>query len=135
MEIVLKLPGRYNSPTRKNQFTKDDLDAIYDDFVGGMIQTAIYEKHNINVKILEYLITNYYLKDSSAFAAAYTKFIVGILGYKDTAYFTEEEMLKPKEYTWESLSKKERLFYEKYTRKLERERYYARFSSNDQRLE
>jgi hypothetical protein len=51
--------------------------------------------------------------------------------YKDAAYASEEEMLKPKEYTWESLSKKERLFYEKYTRKLERERYYARFSSND----
>ena len=131
MEILLKLPGRYKSVKRKNEFTKDDLDAIYDDFVAGMIQTAIYEKHNINVGILQYLITNYYIRDSSAFAAAYTKFTVGILGYKDAAYFTEEEMLNPKEYTWESLSKKEKLFYEKYTRKLEREQYYARYSRND----
>jgi hypothetical protein len=131
MEIALKLPGRYTSATRKNQFTQNDLDAIYNDFIAGMIQIDLYEKHNINRSILEYLVTNYYIKGSSAFAAAYTKFTIGILGYKDVAYASEEEMLKPKEYTWESLSKKERLFYERYTRKLERERYYARFSSND----
>ena len=131
MEIVLKLPGRYTSVKRKNQFTEKDLDAIYNDFVAGMIQVDIYEKHNINRSILEYLITNYYIKGSSAFAAAYTKFTVGILGYKDEAYYTEKEMLNPKEYTWESLSKKERLFYEKYTRKLTRERYYAKHSRND----
>ena len=131
MEIVFRLPGRFNSPKCKSEFTQEDLDAIYDDFVAGMIQVDLYEKHNINRSILEYLVTNYYIKGSSAFAAAYTKFTIGILGYKDVAYASEEEMLKPKEYTWESLSKKERLFYEKYTRKLERERYYARFSSND----
>jgi hypothetical protein len=131
MEIVFKLPGRFNSPKCKSEFTQDDLDAIYDDFVAGIIQKNIYEKHAINRAILEHLVTNYYIKGSSAFAAAYTKFTIGILGYKDVAYASEEEMLKPKEYTWESLSKKERLFYEKYTRKLERERYYARFSSND----
>jgi hypothetical protein len=131
MEIVLKLPGRYTSATRKNQFTHDDLDAIYDDFIAGMIQVDLYQKHNINKSILEYLVTNYYIKKSSAFAAAYTKFTIGILGYKDGAYFTEEEMLKPKEYTWESLSKKERLFYERYTRKLERERYYAKYCRHD----
>ena len=131
MEIVLKLPGRYTSVKRKNQFTQNDLDAIYNDFIAGMIQVDLYEKHNINKSILEYLVTNYYIKGSSAFAAAYTKFTIGILGYKDAAYFTEEEMLKPKEYTWESLSKKERLFYERYTRKLERERYYAKYCRHD----
>ena len=131
MEIALKLPGRYKSTRLKNQFTYDDLDSIYDDFVGGMIQVDLYQKHSINRLILEYLVTNYYIKRSSAFAAAYNKFTAGILGYKDVAYASEEEMLRPRNYTWESLSKKERLFYEKYTRKLERERYYARFSSND----
>ena len=131
MEIVLKLPGRYRSLKCKKQFTQNDVDVIYDDFVAGMPQVDLTKKHNITRTVLEYLITNYYLKDSKAFVAAYIKFTGGILGYKNTAYFTEEEMLEPKEYTWESLSKKERLFYEKYTRKLERERYYARFSSND----
>jgi len=131
MEIALKLPGRYKSTRLKNRFTYDDLDAIYDDFVGGMTQVDLYQKHSINRSILEYLVTNYYIKRSSAFAAAYTKFTIGILGYKDVAYASEEEMLRPRNYTWESLSKKERLFYERYTRKLERERYYARFSSND----
>jgi hypothetical protein len=131
MEIVLKLSGKYRSLKCKKQFTQNDLDAIYDDFVAGMSQVDLTKKHTINRTVLEYLITNYYLKDSKAFVAAYIKFTGGILGYKDTAYFTEEEMLEPKEYTWESLSKKERLFYEKYTRKLERERYYARYSRND----
>ena len=131
MEIVFKLPGRFNSPRCKSEFTQEDLDGIYDDFIAGMIQVDLYQKHAINKSILEHLVTNYYIKGSSAFAAAYTKFTIGILGHKDVAYFTEEEMLNPKEYTWESLSKKERLFYEKYTRKLERERYYARFGSND----
>jgi len=53
MEIVFRLPGRFNSPKCKNEFTQDDLDAIYDDFIAGMIQVDLYQKHARNCEAVE----------------------------------------------------------------------------------
>ena len=49
MEIIFKLPGRFNSPRCKSEFTQDDLDGIYDDFIAGMIKVYLYQKHSINI--------------------------------------------------------------------------------------
>lgn len=131
MEIVLKLPGKYLSPLTKKDFTQQDLDAIYDDFVEGLLLVELFKKHNISRPSFLFLMREYFHRNPKLFIEAFNELAEKRLGYKNEAYFTEEEMLNPKEYTWESLSKKERLFYEKYTRKLSRERYYARHSRND----
>ena len=135
MEIVLKLPGKYSSPLTKKEFTREDLDNIYIDFVAGLLLVELFKKHNISRESFQYIMADYYHKNSKMFVEAFNDIANKRLGHKNEAYFTEEEMLKPREYTWESLSKKERLFYEKYTRKLEREKYYAKHRRNDYRLE
>jgi len=53
------------------------------------------------------------------------------LGYKDSSYFTEEEMLNTPIYNWENLSKAEKKFYKNYGKKKKRKRHY----SDDQTLE
>lgn len=131
MEIVLKLPGKYNSPLTKKEFTRANLDSIYADFVAGMLLVDLFKKHNISRASFEYLMRDYYHRNVKLFVEAYDDIAEKRLGYKAQSYWTEEELLNPKEYTWESLSKKERLFYEKYSRKIERERYYAKYYRND----
>lgn len=135
MEIVLKLPGKYKSPLTKKEFTADDLDKIYEDFVGGMLLVDLFKKHNISKSSFEYIMRDYFHRNSKLFVEAFNDLAKKRLGYKTEAYWTEEELLNPVEYTWESLTKNERLFYEKYSRKIARERYYARHSSNGKRLE
>ena len=131
MEIVLKLPGKYNSPLTKKEFTRAELDCIYVDFVAGMLLVDLFKKHNISRASFEYLMRDYYHRNVKLFVEAYDDIAEKRLGYKTQSYWTEEELLNPKEYTWESLSKHERLFYEKYSRKIERERYYAKYYRND----
>lgn len=126
MEIVIKLTGKYKVPLTKLEFTREDLDSIYEDFVAGMVLIELFKKHNISKASFEYLMRGYYHKNSRLFIEAFNDIAGKRLGYKTEAYWTEEELLKPKEYTWESLTKKERLFYEKYSRKLTRERYYEK---------
>jgi hypothetical protein len=131
MEIVVRLPGKYKSPLTKKEFTRADLDCIYVDFVAGMLLVDLFKKHNISRASFEYLMRDYYHRNVRLFVEAYDDIAEKRLGYKTQSYWTEEELLNPKEYTWENLSKKEKLFYEKYSRKIERERYYAKHSRND----
>lgn len=135
MEIVVKLPGKYTSPLTKKEFTREDLDNIYRDFIDGMLLVDLFKKHNISRSSFEYLMRDYYHRNVRLFVEAFDDIAEKRLGYKTQSYWTEEELLNPKEYTWESLTKKEKLFYEKYSRKIERERYYARYSRNDSGLE
>jgi hypothetical protein len=53
------------------------------------------------------------------------------LGYKDSSYFTEEQMLTSPIYTWTDLSEEEKNFYKSYGKKKKRKRH----RSNDQTLE
>jgi hypothetical protein len=53
------------------------------------------------------------------------------LGYRDSSYFTEEQILTSPVYTWEDLSKAEKKFYKNYGKKKKRKRHRR----DDQTLE
>ncbi len=61
MEIIFKLPGRFNSPRCKSEFTQDDLDGIYDDFIAGMIQVDTFYFHLLYIHLQFNLNLTYYV--------------------------------------------------------------------------
>jgi hypothetical protein len=108
MEETVSLSGKFKT---KKDFTKTELLNIRNDIILGNPKLWICHKHGITDNVFDKI----YGEFSELMATVTAKDPKCILGSKQEAYWTEEEMLRgnPK-YSWGELSRTEKQFYLNY---------------------
>jgi hypothetical protein len=116
MEETISLSGNFKT---KKDFTKTELLNIRNDIILGNPKLWICHKHGIT----EYVFDKIYGEFSELMATVTAKYPKCILGSKQEAYSSEEEMLKGfPQYKWEDLSRLEKQFYFNYGKKFNKVR-------------